>query len=201
MSALPDFFQIISAAEGDMRKVYDHAFLLHDHLSRAGTLTEDEQGALVWPAGDLLKAGDNLRSHCDAMYEAAQQLRAVDRPKLSDEPIVQPDKLSVEAMYSLFDALGTVCSVMDGMLCQPRFTSSRNLNKAGEMLDRIQEVLHNARDDIRREALSRKGLSDREVNRLVFFATEEWTDGSCAPQPALKGITTALTDLGKAVAS
>ena len=201
MSTAPDFFAIVSAAEGDMRKVYDHAFLLHDHLSDARRITNEEQGALVWPASDLLATGEKLRKHCDAMYAAARELVAADRPKLSDQPIIQPGKLSIEQLFGLFEALGTICEVMDGMLCQPRFSHKANLNAAGEMLDRVQEALIDAREDIRQEVRARKEVSKVELSRLVFFAAEEWTDGSCDPEPALKGLKTALTDIKKVVVS
>lgn len=196
---LPDFFALVSAAEGDMRKVYDHAFLLHDHLSSAGTLTEDEQGALVWPAGDLVKAGWNLREHCDKLYEAARLLRFADRQTAtSAEPIVDPTKLSVSACFALYAALGTVGAVMDGLLCQPKFKNGHDLDAAGEMLDQLREVVSEACEAIRHDVAARPA-GEGDASHRVFFAAEEWVDGSCNPGPALKGLTTALTDLGKAV--
>jgi len=197
---LPDFFGLVSAAEGDMRRVYDHAFLIHDHLSHAGTLTEEEQGALVWPAGDLLKAGWNLREHCDAMYEAARLYRAADRPKPpSVAAAIDPSKLSIEQMFALFNALGTVGDVMDGLLCQPRFKSRHNLNEAGEMLDQLRDVVSDAREAIRRDVASRPS-GEGDASRRVFFAAEEWTDGSCEPGRAIEGLIAALGGMGKAVA-
>lgn len=197
---LPDFFALVSAAEGDMRKVYDHAFLIHDHLSRAGTLTEDEQGALVWPAGDLLEAGRNLREHCDKLYEAARLLRFADHQTATiTEPIVDPTKLSVSGCFALYAALGTVGEVMDGLLCQPRFNKGHDLNAAGEMLDQLRDAVADAREAIRRDVASRPA-GEGDASHRVFFAAEEWVDGSCMPGLALKGLTAVLTDLGKAVA-
>ncbi len=197
---LPDFFGLVSAAEGDMRRVYDHAFLIYDHLSQARTMTEDEQGALVWPAGDLVKAGRHLREHCDKLYEAARLLRFADRPTgTSAESIVDPTKLSISGCFALYDALGTVGSVMDGLLCQQKFYRKHDLNTAGEMLDRLRETISDAREAIRLEAISRQPTTRSEAALLVFFVAEEWTDGSREPGLAIEGLTAALGGIGKAV--
>lgn len=198
----PDFLELVSNAEGDMRKVYDHAFLLYDHLSNADPLTPDEQAALNWPAGDLLEAGRRLREHADAMYEAAILHRAAARPALATdgEPFIDPVALSIYEMFGLFDGLGTIGSILSGLMCQPRFRRGNGvLNPAGEMLERLQDLVDDMRDAIRLEALARKATSKEDLARQVRFAAEEWVDGACEPGPALKGLTTALTDLGKAV--
>lgn len=197
---LPDFFALVGNAEGDMRQVYDHAWLLHDHLTSAKRITEEEQGALTWSSAALVKAGDSLREHCDKLYEAARLLRFADHPAAtSAEPIVDPTKLSVDGLLALYDALGTIGAVMDGLLCQPRFKKGHDLNAAGEMLDRLGEMIADARDAIRQDVAARP-TGEGDASHRVFFAAEEWVDGSCKPGPALKGLTTALTDLGKAVA-
>jgi hypothetical protein len=199
MNAAPDIFTIVFSAESDMRRVYDHALLLHDRLARAESINADDQGALIWPAADLLMVGLNLRKHCDAMYDAATKLRQDSKPAPAEAaPIVDPSKLSVDQMFALFDALGTVGEVMDGLLCQPKFQSKTDLNKAGEMLEQLREVIAEARNSIRTEVASRPPSKD-DADRLVFFAAEEWVDGGCEPEAALKGLTTALTDLRKAV--
>jgi hypothetical protein len=157
----------------------------------------------MWPANDLLKAGEALREHCDAMYEAARLLRFADRPSpsASGAPIIDPTKLSVDQMFALFAALGTVGEVMDGLLCQPRFKHEDDLGEAGKMLDQLRDTVGDAREAIRAEVLTRKAGTKADLGRMVFFAAEEWVDGSCAPEPALKGLTTALADLGKVVLS
>jgi hypothetical protein len=202
-AALPDFFALVADAEGDMRRVYDHALLLHSHLSKVDPLTLDEQAALIWPAGDLLKAGRDLREHCDTLYEAAILYNAAARPKptVDGTPLVDPSKLSIDQMFGLFDALGTINDVTSGLLCQPRFKHGGfdSVISAGEILDRLQAAIVDARDMIRREVLARKAKNKNDLARQVQFAAEEWVDGSCEPGPALKGLNAALTDLGKAV--
>jgi hypothetical protein len=68
-----DLFSIVSSAEGDMRRVYDHAYLLYDYLCRREPISEDLKDALSWPASDLLEAGRRLRDHCDALYALASE--------------------------------------------------------------------------------------------------------------------------------
>lgn len=204
-SELPDFFSLVADAESDMRMVYDHALIVYDYLSSADPLTPDQKSALNWPAGELLDAGRRLREHSDAMYDAAILYRGAARSKsAAGEPaaegnlFVDPSTLTIDEMFGLYTALGTVGAVMDGLLCQPKFRCRQSLNAAGEMLDRLRDVVSDAAEAIRQEVASRP-TDQGDASRQVFFAAEEWVDGSCQPGPALKGLTTALSDLGKAV--
>lgn len=116
---------------------------------------------------------------------------------MSASSIIDPSKLSIEQMFALRTALGTVFNVMSGLLCQPKFYRQNELDEAGEMLDLLQEEVGHAIDALRQEALTRKPVTGGDLRRQVFFAAEDWADGSCEPRAALKGLINALTPMAE----
>lgn len=202
MSAVAEkmtMFGAIADAETDMRRVKDHAWLLYDHLSNERGIDKQEQISLSWVAADLLQAGEALGKHCDALYAATKSSDA--SPAVETSPIFDPTRLSVDGLFSLFDALGTVYDLLSGMLSQPRFAKHddpHSLNDAGDMLESLQDLIAHAKGSLRKEAISRPPTV-KTAARLVFFLAEEWVDGSSGPDIALKELTKALAGLGKAV--
>lgn len=114
---------------------------------------------------------------------------------------VVPGNLSMNGLFDLFDAFGTLHDILNGLLSQPRFTAGdHTLSPTGEILEDLASIIAKARDAIRDEAVARKEtVTDRDAARLVFFLAEEWVDGSCSPALALDGLKKALAGLGKAV--
>ena len=49
-------------------------------------------------------------------------------------PAIEPDRLSMFGLFSLYDALGTIYDVVAGLASQPRFTDGEKLPLHGDML-------------------------------------------------------------------
>jgi hypothetical protein len=127
---------------------------------------------------------------------------AVTAPVVDGQPIFEPTKLSMFGLYSLYDALGTVASVISGLACQPRFTESGSavtLPPAGDMLQTFCEFVGIARDAIYNEAIARTPETERDQEQKLFFLGNRLLDGSTEPKYAIKELAAQVAKLGKAV--
>lgn len=123
----------------------------------------------------------------------------VTTPTVDDEPIFEIDKLSMEGLFSLYDALRVVNGVISGLACQPRFTSANNSNHLpphGDMLQKLGDYVSGVLDDIHNAAVGRKAVSEVEKERKAFFLVDRYVDGLTDPAHALDGI---KKELGKLV--
>lgn len=66
-------FVAVSGAEGDMRKVYDLALIIHEFMIDRGPLSEEMRGALSHLTADLVTLGQRLCRHSDHLYEEARR--------------------------------------------------------------------------------------------------------------------------------
>lgn len=190
---LPDLWSAVSAAEGDMACVYDHAVLLNDHLTSGNRIELEIQHALSWVSGDLLKAGDKLRKHSEALYAAAKADREhrANAPQIDGGPIFEPAKLSMEGLFSLHDAMKTVFDVLGGLENQPRFVGSRrspDLPPAGDMLQKFSDYVAEVLSEIHNEACRRTVTNDADRERKFYFLASRYVDGSTSPEHALAEI-------------
>lgn len=111
-------------------------------------------------------------------------------------PTIEPDKLSMFGLYSLYDALGTVYQVVAGLASQPRFTDGETLPLHGDMLQQFQEYVAALQQSIRDEASNRDHLDDRENRLKLFFLTCDCADGFNNPERALKDFKAAVAKIG-----
>ncbi|MCK9553448.1 hypothetical protein [Aquamicrobium sp.] len=118
-------------------------------------------------------------------------------PHFEGEPIFEPEKLSMEGLFALADALRTVAEVISGLSSQPRFCDGEQLPPHGDMLQRLCEYINGARSLIHEEALKRPPETDADRRRKVFFVAEEYADGSCGPLSALCGLSRELGKLAE----
>lgn len=103
---------VIADAEGDMRKVYDLALILHEHLSDADPMSLDMQHALSWPASDLLQAGLALRKSFETMFDLSASGRTEPAPApMAGTPFIDPAMISHPRIGG--DPLDELCLIRD----------------------------------------------------------------------------------------
>ncbi|TPM25685.1 hypothetical protein [Mesorhizobium sp. B2-3-4] len=116
------------------------------------------------------------------------------------EPIFELGKLSLDALFSMHDALGTISDVISAISCQPRFCSE-GLSPAGEMLEKLAEFVEIARGDIHDEGAARPSATERERWLRFYFLANRAVDGSSSPEHSLADVASAAAAVGKAVKS
>lgn len=121
-------------------------------------------------------------------------------PHFEGEPIFEPEKLSMDGLFALADALRTVADVIAGLSCQPRFSDGDQLPLHGDMLQRLCEYINGSRSLIHEEALKRDAETDADRRHKVFFVADEYVDGTCSPLSALCGLSRELGKLAEEAA-
>lgn len=91
------------------------------------------------------------------------------------------DRMSLEHLHHVYDALGTIFDVASGLMEQPRFAKSDSetlLNDAGGILERtIYEVAGNMRDQIIRIVEARPAIERNDRDRKFALLASQYIDG------------------------
>jgi hypothetical protein len=146
-------------------------------------LARDEAGRIDAAVGECIAADRQERGQAVAT--------------LAYQPNFEPSKLSLPALYSLYDALGTIHEVVNALASQPRFSDGKGFTPAGEMLDNLSDFFGEARSDIHDEARAREAVSEVDKQRKVYFLVDHLFDGFTSPDRALGGLPELKKELGK----
>ncbi|KQZ31608.1 hypothetical protein ASD50_15195 [Mesorhizobium sp. Root552] len=117
----------------------------------------------------------------------------------ADAPAFDVRHLTMDGLYSVYDAITTVHEVVNAMCCQPRFNTDKdNAPAHGTLMGELADFFSDIMERVRREATTRIPTSDNDRQRKFFFVAEQYTDGLCDPEYAVTGLKKELAKIGGA---